>query len=129
MEDSYRQGFPAHVVSVNMGSIRGFSLRVRLLKVLGCCGYSPACSWNPQLLDTSGQQRDVYIVPRNNDSTMPLQIEPLEEADFELLTSHGDSGPPGDDCVAPPNPVAWPVVTRSEAQARCLYALDRKSVV
>ncbi|KAF7542060.1 hypothetical protein G7054_g164 [Neopestalotiopsis clavispora] len=39
---------------------------------------------------------------------MPLQLQPLEFSDFDTLISHASSHTPGDDLVAPPNPVAWP---------------------
>ncbi|KAF7555564.1 hypothetical protein G7Z17_g2041 [Cylindrodendrum hubeiense] len=53
---------------------------------------------------------------------MPLQVLPLEVSDFDQLVHHADTGSPGDDCVAPPNPVAWPVATGIEAQTRTRYA-------
>jgi hypothetical protein len=62
---------------------------------------------------------------------MPLQILALEVKDFEQLVHHADFGSPGDDCVAPPNPVAWPVTTRTEAQlrARCIFALQKRRLL
>lgn len=59
---------------------------------------------------------------------MPLQLQPLEFSDFDTLISHASSHTPGDDLVAPPNPVAWPVSTTSEAQtrARHCFALQRR---
>ncbi|ETS78027.1 hypothetical protein PFICI_10089 [Pestalotiopsis fici W106-1] len=59
---------------------------------------------------------------------MPLQVQPLELPDFDILISHASSDPPGDDLVAPPNPVAWPVSTQAEAQtrARHCFALQRR---
>ncbi|KAH7145538.1 hypothetical protein B0J13DRAFT_665972 [Dactylonectria estremocensis] len=62
---------------------------------------------------------------------MPLQVLPLNISDFDQLIHHADTGSPGDDCVAPPNPVAWPVNTGVEAQtrARCAFALQKRRVL
>lgn len=62
---------------------------------------------------------------------MPLQVLPLDVSDFDQLVRHADTGSPGDDCVAPPNPVAWPVTTRAEAQtrARCAFALQKRRLL
>lgn len=62
---------------------------------------------------------------------MPLQVLPLSVSDFEQLVHHADFGEPGDDCVAPPNPVAWPVTTRSEAQLRacCAFSLQKRRLL
>lgn len=62
---------------------------------------------------------------------MPLQVLPLDISDFEQLIHHADFSEPGDDCVAPPNPVAWPVKTRSEAQfrAQCVFALQKRRLL
>lgn len=62
---------------------------------------------------------------------MSLQLQPLEVADFDILISHASLDPPGDDLVAPPNPVAWPVSTRSEAEtrARHCFALQRRRLL
>jgi GNAT superfamily N-acetyltransferase len=59
---------------------------------------------------------------------MPLQVLPLDVSDFDQLVQHADTGSPGDDCVAPPNPVAWPVATPAEAQTRahCAFALQKR---
>ena len=59
---------------------------------------------------------------------MHLQALALTVQDFEQLVHHADTGSPADDCVAPPNPVAWPVTTRTEAQlrARCIFALQKR---
>ncbi|KAH8646890.1 hypothetical protein BX600DRAFT_477087, partial [Xylariales sp. PMI_506] len=40
------------------------------------------------------------------------------EADLDVLIQHPDTSAPGDDLVAPPCPVSWPVSTRAEAQVR-----------
>lgn len=62
---------------------------------------------------------------------MPLQVLPLSVSDFEQLIHHADFSEPGDDCVASPNPVAWPVTTRSEAQlrARCAFSLQKRRLL
>ncbi|KAH7024672.1 uncharacterized protein B0I36DRAFT_163633 [Microdochium trichocladiopsis] len=59
---------------------------------------------------------------------MPLEVRPLELADFATLIGHADAGEPGDDLVAPPCPVSWPVKTREEAQlrARCHFTWQRQ---
>lgn len=59
---------------------------------------------------------------------MALHLAPVELSDFDTLVSHASLYAPGDDLVAPPNPVAWPVSTRSEAElrARHCFALQRR---
>ncbi|KAI0137489.1 hypothetical protein BJ170DRAFT_606083 [Xylariales sp. AK1849] len=59
---------------------------------------------------------------------MPLKLLPLELTDFDTLIGHASLHEPGDDLVAPPNPIAWPVSTRAEAQlrARHCFALQRR---
>ncbi|KAI1849024.1 hypothetical protein JX265_013721 [Neoarthrinium moseri] len=52
---------------------------------------------------------------------MPLQLQPLELSDFDTLISHASTHAPGDDLVAPLNPLVWPVRTRAEAQARARH--------
>jgi len=47
---------------------------------------------------------------------MPLRLLPLRFSDFDTLIQHGSQSYPGDDLVALPNPVAWPVATAAEAQ-------------
>ena len=61
-------------------------------------------------------------------SDMPLLVQPLQLADFDSLIYHADVGEPGDDLVAPPCPVSWPVRTRAEAQlrARCHFTWQRR---
>jgi hypothetical protein len=53
---------------------------------------------------------------------MPLQLLPLEEADFNILLRHADTGEVGDDLIAQPFPLAWPVSTRPEAQTRIWHS-------
>lgn len=62
------------------------------------------------------------------DFIMSLQVLPLTIDHFPALIRHADVSPPGDDCVAPPNPVAWPVTTAEEAQTRvrCAFALQKR---
>lgn len=62
---------------------------------------------------------------------MPLQVLPLQVSDLNTLISHASLHQPGDDLVAPPNPVAWPVTTRSEAQmrARHCFALQHRRLI
>jgi GNAT superfamily N-acetyltransferase len=49
---------------------------------------------------------------------MSLKVERLTEADLDVLIHHADTSDPGDDLVAPPCPISWPVSTRAEAQTR-----------
>jgi hypothetical protein len=62
---------------------------------------------------------------------MTLQILPLELLDFDQLVHHAETGPPGDDCVAAPNPLVWPVKTQEEARvrARGAFALQKRRIL
>jgi GNAT superfamily N-acetyltransferase len=62
---------------------------------------------------------------------MPLRLLPVTEADFPAIIAHASepSYVPGDDLVAPPNPVVWPVSTREQAQTRlriCMSLQERR---
>lgn len=59
---------------------------------------------------------------------MALRVAPVELSDFDSFVSDASKYAPGDDLVAPPNPVAWPVSTRAEAEqrARRCFALQRR---
>jgi hypothetical protein len=57
---------------------------------------------------------------------MPLIIAPVELSDFDAIIAQADTYEPGDDLVAPPNPVAWPVTTRAEAQERLRLLMGRQ---
>lgn len=59
---------------------------------------------------------------------MALRLAPVELSDFDTFVSHASLHAPGDDLTAPPNPVAWPVSTRAEAEqrARHCFALQKR---
>ncbi|TPX09086.1 uncharacterized protein E0L32_001652 [Thyridium curvatum] len=63
---------------------------------------------------------------------MALRIAPVKLADLDTFISEAATAPtPGDDLVAPPNPLAWPVTTSAEAEqrARRCFALQRRRVL
>lgn len=49
---------------------------------------------------------------------MHLQLSPLELHDFDELVHQAAAYPPGDDLVAQPTPLCWPVKTPEEAETR-----------
>ncbi|KAK7753570.1 hypothetical protein SLS62_004428 [Diatrype stigma] len=59
---------------------------------------------------------------------MTLRVAPVELSDFDTFVSQASQHAPGDDLTAPPNPVAWPVSTRAEAElrARHCFALQKR---
>lgn len=54
---------------------------------------------------------------------MPLKVLPLRLRDFAALISHADTSPPGDDLIAPPNPVTWPVTNSTAAHNRLEFCM------
>lgn len=62
---------------------------------------------------------------------MALRVAPVELSDIDTFVSDASVYAPGDDLVAPPNPVAWPVSTRAEAEqrARRCFALQRRRLL
>lgn len=57
---------------------------------------------------------------------MPLVLAPVRLEDFDTIERHADIYEPGDDLVAPPYPVAWPVTTRAEAKTRLKFAIAKQ---
>lgn len=57
---------------------------------------------------------------------MPLFIAPLQLKDFDTIIAHANIYLPGDDLVAPPTPVAWPVSTREDAQKRLSFTMAKQ---
>jgi GNAT superfamily N-acetyltransferase len=57
---------------------------------------------------------------------MPLLLAPVRLEDFDQIEKHADVYEPGDDLVAPPYPVAWPVSTQEEAQSRLRFAMAKQ---
>ncbi|KAF2014230.1 hypothetical protein BU24DRAFT_423247 [Aaosphaeria arxii CBS 175.79] len=57
---------------------------------------------------------------------MPLFIAPVRLEDFDIIEKHADIYEPGDDLVAPPYPLAWPITTREEAQHRLQFAMAKQ---
>jgi len=57
---------------------------------------------------------------------MPLHLAPVRLPDFDNMENHANIYNPGDDLVAPPYPVAWPVSTQAEAQARLKFAMAKQ---
>ncbi|KEY66402.1 hypothetical protein S7711_05836 [Stachybotrys chartarum IBT 7711] len=55
---------------------------------------------------------------------MTLKIKLVQESDLDVLTRHPETSDPADDLVAPPCPVTWPVVTRTEARVRARYHFE-----
>ena len=57
---------------------------------------------------------------------MPLHLAPVRLEDFDTIEKHADTYSPGDDLIAPPYPVAWPVRTKPEAQSRLRFAMAKQ---
>lgn len=57
---------------------------------------------------------------------MTLHLLPLAIEDFDIMISHATTYPVGDDLVAPPLPLCWPVDNPSSALARLTFSMTNQ---
>ena len=57
---------------------------------------------------------------------MTLTLLPILEVDFSIMTAHALMYPIGDDLIAPPVPLCWPVTSMRQAQNRLNFHVFRQ---